>query len=141
MIRDPDAMYARHVLRLRRLDPLMRLPDALARGIALHSVLENFTKACAADPSRRTTEHLMRLAEAQLGELVPWADARLAWLARLERVSEWFILGETARAASAQRSVFEVPGKATLDDIGGMGYAADIAQMRHETLESRIFRS
>ena len=30
---------------------------------------------------------------------------------------------------------------ATLDDIGGMGYAADIAQMRHETLESRIFRS
>jgi urease accessory protein len=29
----------------------------------------------------------------------------------------------------------------TLDDIGSIGYAADIAQMRHETLEPRIFRS
>ena len=30
---------------------------------------------------------------------------------------------------------------ASLDDIGGIGYAADIAQMRHEMLEPRIFRS
>jgi urease accessory protein len=30
---------------------------------------------------------------------------------------------------------------ASLDDIGGIAYAADIAQMRHETLEPRIFRS
>ena len=30
---------------------------------------------------------------------------------------------------------------ATLADIGTMAYAADIAQMRHETLEPRIFRS
>jgi urease accessory protein len=28
-----------------------------------------------------------------------------------------------------------------LDDLGAMGYAADIAQMRHETLTTRIFRS
>ena len=28
-----------------------------------------------------------------------------------------------------------------LDDIGAMGYAADIAQMRHETQTTRIFRS
>lgn len=30
---------------------------------------------------------------------------------------------------------------ATLDDLGTIAYAADIAQMRHETLEPRIFRS
>lgn len=30
---------------------------------------------------------------------------------------------------------------ATLDDIGTIAYAADIAQMRHETLTTRIFRS
>lgn len=30
---------------------------------------------------------------------------------------------------------------ASLDDIGGIAYAAEIAQMRHETLEPRIFRS
>jgi urease accessory protein len=31
--------------------------------------------------------------------------------------------------------------KATLADLGAIAYAADIAQMRHETLEPRIFRS
>jgi len=31
--------------------------------------------------------------------------------------------------------------KATLADLGSIAYAADIAQMRHETLETRIFRS
>jgi len=30
---------------------------------------------------------------------------------------------------------------ATLDDIGGVAYGADIAQMQHETLRTRIFRS
>lgn len=30
---------------------------------------------------------------------------------------------------------------ATLADLGGIAYATDIAQMRHETLEPRIFRS
>ena len=30
---------------------------------------------------------------------------------------------------------------ATLADLGAIAYAADIAQMRHETLEPRIFRS
>jgi urease accessory protein len=30
---------------------------------------------------------------------------------------------------------------ASLDSIGGIAYAAEIAQMRHETLEPRLFRS
>ncbi|SMQ70115.1 urease accessory protein [Devosia lucknowensis] len=30
---------------------------------------------------------------------------------------------------------------ATLDDVGGVAYGADIAQMQHETLPTRIFRS
>ena len=30
---------------------------------------------------------------------------------------------------------------ASLDDLGGVAYAADIAQMRHETIGTRVFRS
>jgi urease accessory protein len=37
--------------------------------------------------------------------------------------------------------VAEAAAAAGLADIGGIAYAADIAQMRHETLEPRIFRS
>lgn len=43
---------------------------------------------------------------------------------------------EPAIAALAEEAA-----TAGLADIGGIAYAADIAQMRHETLEPRIFRS
>jgi urease accessory protein len=50
----------------------------------------------------------------------------LAIMAALERpISEMAVLCEHA----------------TLDDIGSIAYAADIAQMAHETLTTRIFRS
>ena len=42
--------------------------------------------------------------------------------------------GDAAALADAAAS-------ANLDDVGGIAYAADVAQMRHETLEPRIFRS
>jgi len=35
----------------------------------------------------------------------------------------------------------ELTETAALDDIGSVAYAADIAQMAHETLTTRIFRS
>jgi urease accessory protein len=35
----------------------------------------------------------------------------------------------------------ESAARLTLDDIGGIAYAADIAQMRHETIGMRVFRS
>ena len=42
LIRDPYAIYAKHVLRLKPLDPLVQAPDALLRGIVIHEILEHF---------------------------------------------------------------------------------------------------
>lgn len=39
------------------------------------------------------------------------------------------------------RELAEFCSAATLDDIGSVAYCADIAQMQHETLGTRIFRS
>jgi urease accessory protein len=39
------------------------------------------------------------------------------------------------------RRLAEEAATASLDTIGGIAYAAEIAQMRHETLEPRLFRS
>jgi urease accessory protein len=56
-------------------------------------------------------------------------------------------LGQTAGLqvmAALEPQVAELAAaaaQANLDDIGGIAYAADIAQMRHETLPVRVFRS
>ncbi|QGY00162.1 double-strand break repair protein AddB [Roseovarius faecimaris] len=118
LIRDPYAIYAKHVLRLRPLDPLMRAPDALLRGIVLHGVLEQFIKESAEAPEKCTRERLMQIALDHLTEHVPWAETRATWLARLERVADWFVETERARRAIARPAGYEAGGQANLSRLG-----------------------
>ncbi len=83
LIRDPYAIYARHVLGLQELGALQPVPDALLRGTVLHQVLEAYTA-----PGQ--TEALPDLARAVLARLVPWPAARALWAARLDRVGADF---------------------------------------------------
>lgn len=118
LIRDPYAIYAKHVLQLRPLDPLMRAPDALLRGIVLHDVLEEFVKTSADAPDLCTSERLMEITLAHLTAKVPWAETRATWLARLERVADAFVESEHARRALAHPAEFEAKGKAELPRLG-----------------------
>jgi len=116
LIRDPYAIYARHILRLRPLDPLMKVPDALLRGTVLHAVLERFLAETRDTPERLTVAALMEVTESVVAQTVPWAEARALWLARMERVAEWFVAGEVSRRAEAQPLALERPATLTLTD-------------------------
>ncbi len=118
LIRDPYAIYAKHVLRLRPLNPLMRAPDALLRGIVLHGVLEGFVRDSTDDPAKLTREFLMERAILELTRSVPWAETRATWLARLERVADWFVDTEHARRELARPTAFEAIGKIQIPSLG-----------------------
>jgi len=118
LIRDPYAIYARHVLRLRPLDPLMKVPDALLRGTVLHEVLDRFIKDTQQDDALYTRHHLMTVTDTVLAQNVPWAEARAIWRARMDRVADWFIDGELARRQIARPTALEQSGVATLADLG-----------------------
>ena len=45
LIRDPYAIYARHVLRLEPLDPVSATPDASRRGMIFHAAIGDFLNA------------------------------------------------------------------------------------------------
>ncbi len=117
LIRDPYAIYAKHVLGLRPLDPLMRMPDALLRGIAIHEALENFVKASRNDPSLITKDRLLTVTETVMAEKIPWAATRALWLARIERIAAQFVEAERARREHATPTAFERRGSATLSDL------------------------
>src|SRR6056297_3942879 len=118
LIRDPYAIYARHVLRVRPLDPLMKVPDALLRGTVLHEVLDRFIKDTQQDDALCTRDHLIALTESVLAQNVPWAEARAIWRARMDRVADWFIDGELARRQIARPAALEQSGAATLRNLG-----------------------
>jgi ATP-dependent helicase/nuclease subunit B len=115
LIRDPYAIYARSVLRLSRLDPLTAQADAPLRGTILHQVFERFIRD-ATDHADRV--ELMRIADAVLDRDCPWPTVRHLWLARLDRVADWFVQSEMARQGIARPEWFEIRGAALIPDLG-----------------------
>ena len=118
LIRDPYAIYARHVLGLTPLNSLMQAPDALLRGIVTHDVLEGFVKGVNADPDTLTEARLLELTDTVLAKTVPWPEVRVLWKARLARAAGWFIGSERERRHAALPVAFERKGKAVLPDPG-----------------------
>lgn len=117
LIRDPYAIYAKHVLRLRRLDPLVQEPDALLRGIAVHEILEDLVKTSLADPTVLTRDGFLQLARQKLSQLVAWPTARRLWLARIARIADDFLNAEIARQAKATPFAFEIKGLSRLASL------------------------
>ncbi len=117
LIRDPYAIYAKHILRLRPLDPLVQAPDALLRGIVIHEILEQFIKDSVLDSALLTQENFLKRADALLAEQVAWPTARKLWLARLERISGAFLSAEVARRTDGGPIAFEADMKLRLDAL------------------------
>jgi len=89
LIRDPYAIYASYILRLRPLDPLRPQPDPRDRGSALHEVLEVFVGNRPDSESRVEARHrLLATAETVIARHTPFPSARLLWLARLNRAAD-----------------------------------------------------
>ncbi|WP_171175154.1 double-strand break repair protein AddB [Ruegeria sp. HKCCD8929] len=117
LIRDPYAIYAKHVLRLKPLDPLVQAPDALLRGIVSHEILEKFVKDSVLDGALLTREAFLKRADALLEEHVAWPTARKLWLARLERITDAFLAAEAARRSDGGPIAFEAQMKKRLDPL------------------------
>ena len=132
LIRDPYAVYAKHTLKLRALNPIVQSPDAPMRGILIHSVMEVFVKDIMADPSLLTSTHLMKVATDVLGRDVPWPATRALWLAKLSRVTDWFVAREAERQARSTPVAFEKQAKGVMSmpklDFTLTGYADRIDQ-------------
>ncbi len=117
LIRDPYAIYAKHVLKLRPLEPLVQSPDALLRGIAVHDFLEAFIRNSLTHPDQLTGRVFLEIANQVLQENVPWPAARRLWLARLERLADKFLEKELVRRSTAVPAAFEAKMSATLKPL------------------------
>lgn len=117
LIRDPYAIYARHVLGLKPLDPLVHSPDAAMRGSLTHDILEAFLSdgPDPADPA--AYDRLLTVAETVLTRDCPWPAVQRLWLARVERFARPFLEGEIARQGRATPGNLENRGKTRLDDV------------------------
>ena len=115
LIRDPFAIYARNVLHLSPLDPLVPSADAPLRGIIVHKILERFIRDGHGADDRAA---LMRIATEEFTANCPWPTVRAQWLSRMERVADKFLADEKDRQARADSHHLEVWGEIAVARTG-----------------------
>jgi ATP-dependent helicase/nuclease subunit B len=110
-LRDPYTIYAKHVLRLRPLDPLDTEPGAAERGNIIHAAIGEFTQkfanALPADPAGA----LIALGEPHFAALADFPETRAFWWPRFLRIARWFAGWESARRVSVASLAAETRGE------------------------------
>ncbi|MEO1639555.1 MAG: double-strand break repair protein AddB [Pseudomonadota bacterium] len=111
LVRDPYAIFAQKVLRLKPLDPLTPTADAALRGTIVHGTLERFIRAGHGPDDR---DALLAMAAEDFTAHCPWPTVRAQWMAGFTRIVDAFLTGEAARQAKATDPRVELNGAVTL---------------------------
>ncbi len=121
-LRDPYAIYAKHVLKLRPLDPLDDAVGPLERGSLFHKALELFVR----DPAGGLERLIATADELFVDMAIPHAQ-RALWRPRFHNAARAFLAWEQRRARWIASSKLEVRGRMSFDAPAGPFELACIA--------------
>jgi ATP-dependent helicase/nuclease subunit B len=110
-LRDPYTIYARHILKLRELDPIDLPPGAADRGIVIHGALSEFTKVFAAGLPADPATALLDIGGRHFARLDDYPEARAFWWPRFKRIARWFAGWERTRRDNVAALAAETSGK------------------------------
>ena len=100
-LRDPYAIYAKHVLKLRPLDALDQETDAADYGQVVHAGLHRFLRAHGTAWPPNAAVLLREALSYALSETQPREALRAWWSPRLDRIAAWVAETEATRRAAA----------------------------------------
>ncbi|MEE8516364.1 MAG: double-strand break repair protein AddB [Alphaproteobacteria bacterium] len=118
-MRDPYAIYARHVLKLEPLDAIDADPGAADRGSFIHHALDSFQREWRGDLDDAAYRRLIEIGREAFAGALDRPGIWAFWWPRFERTARWFITHERHRRANAQPLASECRGK--LKIIGPAG--------------------
>jgi ATP-dependent helicase/nuclease subunit B len=113
-LRDPYTIYARHILKLRELDPVDLPPGAADRGIIIHGALSEFTSTYAAALPAHPADALLEIGRRHFAPLEDYPEARAFWWPRFRRIASWFAGWEMERRGDIAQLLAEASGKIEL---------------------------
>lgn len=116
---DPYRIFARAILKLYPLDPLIRAVGAAERGILIHEALSVFVRKYPGPLPHDAVARLIEEFDRQLAASV--ADQALAVMLRprLERIACWFVQEERRLRETITRQFTEVEGRLEIEADGG----------------------
>jgi ATP-dependent helicase/nuclease subunit B len=118
-LRDPYTIYAKHILKLPRLDPVDQRPGAAERGSVIHAAIGDFAKTYAEELPDDPAAELLRLGRLRFAALDAFPEAQAFWWPRFERIARWFGDFEKGRRAGVAAAHAEIRGKLDIATPGG----------------------
>ncbi|HEX5845563.1 MAG TPA: double-strand break repair protein AddB [Rhodoplanes sp.] len=113
-LRDPYTIYAKHILKLPRLDAVDLPPGAKDRGIAIHNAIGEFATAYPAQLPDDPEAELLRIGGKHFAALNDYPEARAFWWPRFEAIARWFVRFERERRAAMTAALAEIRGTLTI---------------------------
>ncbi len=131
--RDPYALYAQRILRLRALDPIDADPDAAEYGTVVHKAFDGFLRLYPNGTLPRDAEvQLLAQGEAAFGAALARPGVWAFWWPKFQRIARWFIARETERRQLLAQAHTEIKG--------GIIIAGPAGDFRVEATADRIDR-
>lgn len=118
-LRDPYAIYAKHVLKLRPLEALDEPVGPLVRGTALHKAMEEFVAQYPGELPQDAVARLCEIADAVFAKAGIPKAALAVWRPRFQGAAQGFIAVERERRGGIDRSFVEKHGTRTFHSTGG----------------------
>jgi ATP-dependent helicase/nuclease subunit B len=118
LVRDPYAVFARRILRLRPLDALDDLPDGGDRGTAIHDALRDLLSAEGGTLPVDAEARLIAFGRAHFAPLLDRPVVRAIWWPRFERLARWFVAWDRRRRVGGVKPL-AVEASGGLDLAGG----------------------
>ncbi|HEV2301465.1 MAG TPA: double-strand break repair protein AddB [Stellaceae bacterium] len=120
-MRDPYAIYARHILDLTALDPLDADPSFAELGSIIHDALDQFLKRFPRDlpPVAEARTELIRIGRDCFGAWLSRPGVWAFWWPRFARVVEWLLAAEGIYRRELEGSLGECRGSLPIAARGG----------------------
>lgn len=114
-MRDPYAIYARHILGLEPLDPIDADPGAAEKGTIIHEALDKFLGAHLEDMPPDALEKLVEAGREAFGPTLTRPAVRAFWWPRFLHVAEWFVVTERERRRTVRTLATEIKAEWPVD--------------------------
>jgi ATP-dependent helicase/nuclease subunit B len=116
-MRDPYAIYAQYILKLRALEPLDADPSLADLGTVIHAALETFLADCRDGLPPDALARLLAYGEASFGEILARPAVWAFWWPRFQRIAAWIVEQEAARRPLIATSFTELQGELAIADV------------------------
>ncbi len=144
LMRSPYDIYAKHVLGLRKLEPLGSEPSARERGTMIHQVFEQFVARGLSFSASDAAARMLEMARDAFKGLDAIGERRDIWLKRFVRAAEQFLDWEHARHGTIASRAAESKGEwvfPALENFVLSGKADRIDQRTDGLLEILDFKT